>query len=241
MIRLEGIAASTGVAMGRAFLFTHKTVFSSPKESPDTERETLRFKRALEDSKKQIHKLLEETKKKVKQSAKIFDAHLLLLEDSVLTANIIEKIIVNKMVAEEAVKVIIKENMEIFSSMSNPIFQSKTVDIQDVGNRLLKNLSGEEPTSLKSLNEKAVLVANYLTPSDTIYLDKEKVLGFATDEGGLASHTAIIARERRIPAVVGLRVVTENVRAGDQLIIDGVKGLVIINPVEKVLKDYSDR
>ncbi|NLZ54826.1 MAG: phosphoenolpyruvate--protein phosphotransferase, partial [Thermoanaerobacteraceae bacterium] len=140
--------------------------------------------------------------------------------------------------ADNAVSQVVKNYVEVFSNMEDEYMKERAADIKDVGERIIKNLLGISTDSF-TLSEKVIIIARDLTPSDTAQMDKDKVLAFATDMGGRTSHTAIMARSLEIPAVVGLVDATVRVRDGDNVIVDGNKGIVYINPDESILKEYE--
>jgi phosphotransferase system enzyme I (PtsI) len=123
--------------------------------------------------------------------------------------------------------------------MDDEYLRERLMDIQDVGKRIIRNLLGKQKQGLLDLNEKVVIVATNLSPSDTALMHKDKVVGFATDMGGRTSHTAILARSLEIPAVVGLKILTPQVKNGDIIIIDGNNGVIIVNPGKSVIQKYE--
>lgn len=240
MTTLNGIAASPGIAIGKAFVYKKGEVMTRAHTITDIKEELERFKETLEISKRQLEKVKDKAAEEIGESeAQIFQAHLLILEDPALVTEVTKYIEEKKVNAEVAVQEFIKKYVAIFETMKDEYFKARAEDIQDVGNRILNNLSGITYDSLAKLRSKVIVVSKGLTPSDTAQMNKEMVLGFATDTGGLTSHTAIIARSLKIPAVVGLGNVTENVQYGDDVIIDGVNGIVIINPSKEILVQYK--
>ncbi|MCM8801355.1 MAG: phosphoenolpyruvate--protein phosphotransferase, partial [Candidatus Omnitrophica bacterium] len=134
---------------------------------------------------------------------------------------------------------VLKKYIEVFSKIEDEYLRERIADINDVGKRVLRNLMGGEKKTLSELKERVIVVAHDLSPSDTASMHKQSVCGFVTDIGGKTSHTAIMAKALEIPAVVGVEEATLRIRTGDKLIIDGAKGLVIVNPDEEVLKQYQ--
>lgn len=165
--------------------------------------------------------------------AKVFQAQRLILEDYAFLTEVKSKIQSEKINVEAALQEVVKKVVAMFEQQA---FSARIVaDIQDVGKRVLRNLLGVEQISLATLEEPVIVIARLLTPSDTAYMKREKILGFATDIGGVTSHVAIIAREYRIPAVVGLGDITQKVHSRDTVIIDGNNGIVIANPDEETI------
>jgi phosphotransferase system enzyme I (PtsI) len=239
MITLKGIAASPGVAIGKAIIYKKGEVMVQPHEITNFEEELERFRKAVEVSKKQLKEAQDKTAREIGESeAKIFQAQSLILEDPSLIREV-TKSIEEKVNAETAVRRFIEKYVAIFKTMENAYIKARAADIQDVGDRIVNNLLGISVNPLAGLQSKAIIITRDLSPSDTAQMNKELVLGFATDAGGLTSHTAIMARALGIPAVVGLGNVVENVKTGDDLIIDGTAGIVIINPTNEKIAQYE--
>jgi len=237
---LKGIPASPKIAIGRAFVYDREVKVERRKiGKAKAEKEINRFEEAVKKSEEQLADLEEKTAMEIgEKEAKIFQAHRLMLRDPALLKEIRENIATGEN-AEAAVQDAIKSFVSMFENMKDEYFRERAIDVQDVGERIIRNLVGRSTGTLADLREKVVLVAKTLTPSDTANMNKENVLGFATDKGGLTSHVAIISREYGIPAVVGLGKVTESVKPGDLIIVDGSDGVVVINPDEATLKKYE--
>lgn len=237
---LKGIPASPKIAIGRVFVYDGEVKVERRKISKaEVEKEINRFEDAVRKSKGQLARLEEKTTREIgEKEAKIFQAHMLMLEDPALLKEI-RKNIGSGENAEAAVQEAIKSFVSMFESMKEEYFRERAIDVQDVGERIIRNLTGRSLGTLADLRKKVVLVAETLTPSDTANMNKEYVLGFATDRGGLTSHVAIISREYGIPAVVGLGNITESVKPGDLIIVDGSDGVVVINPDEATLRKYE--
>ncbi len=236
---LKGIAASSGIAICKALVINEAEVAIEKRSGVDVEAELKGFYKALEDSKTEIKRLKEITLKKLGQGkAEIFEAHLMMLEDPELINGIEDKIKVEGFNAEYAVKITVDMFVAIFEGMANDYMRERAADIRDIGKRLIYNLLGLKLRTLSALEEDFIVVAKDLSPSDTVQMDHNRVLGFVTDIGGKTSHSAIMARSLEIPAVVGLGNITEVVKEADLLIIDGDAGTVIINPSEEQLKVY---
>lgn len=237
---LKGIPASPKIAIGRVFVYEREVKVERRKISKaEVEKEINRFEEAVKKSKEQLVRLEEKTAMEIgEKEAKIFQAHMLMLEDPALLKEI-RKNIESGENAEAAVQDAIKSFVSMFEGMKDEFFRERAIDVQDVGERIIRNLTGRSVVTLADLREKVVLVAETLTPSDTANMNKEYVLGFATDRGGMTSHVAIISREYGIPAVVGLGNVTEVVKPGDLAIVDGGRGVVIVNPDEGTVKRYE--
>ncbi len=240
---LSGLAASPGIAIGRAFVITqdHPPVPERTISDADIQNEINRFHEALEATRRQLLDIKENLKSKLtEQTSRIFDAHLLMLDDVVAVEQTETLIRQNKYCAEKAFASAINK---ITSSLKSPLkgnyLQERLDDIRDVERRVLANMLGSEDTSRISLDREAVIVAHDLTPSQTAQFDRRFILGCVTDVGGTTSHTAILSRSLEIPAVVGLERVTPLVSTGVEIILDGYAGRVIINPQPGTLERYK--
>jgi len=242
MIKLKGVVASGGIAIAKAFLLG-KEELSIPKRKifhEDVSREIYRLEEALIETRREISTL----QKKISEDlgfdhAKIFEAHLLILEDRVLIEDIIQQIKNKKVNAEFAFSQSIKKYIDTLLKINDEYLRERVVDIEDVARRVMRKFLKQEEKKIQDLKEKVIIVAHDLSPSQTATLPKENILGFITDVGGRTSHTAIIARSLGIPAVVGLEIATQNIAPDDKLIIDGIEGTVIARPTDKVLRDYQ--
>jgi len=243
--KLEGIAASPGIVIGRAYVVHSESfrVFPRTVSNEEVEREIERFRRAIEESKQEILVIKQKFEETAKDPdlAEIFDTHIHLHEDMVLTEETITRVREEKMNVEFIFSRTLEEIEKKFASLEDEYFRQRWHDIQNVGSRILRKLLQKEKQSLTRLNEKVIAICHDLTPADTASMDRENVLAFATDVGGRTSHTAIMAKALEIPAVVGLMNVTEHVRNDDVVIIDGLQGLLIVAPDEQTLNEYQIR
>jgi phosphotransferase system enzyme I (PtsI) len=240
---IQGIAASPGIAIGRVFVWDSEeySISKHTISSGKVADEIMRFEDALIKTRSEILDIQKKISKEMGfEHAEIFNAHLLVLEDRMLIEEVINKIKKEKVNVEHAFVRILKKYADIFSKMDDEYLRERLIDIQDVGKRIIRNLLGKQKQGLKELQEKVIVVATNLSPSDTALMHKEKVIGFATDMGGRTSHTAILARSSEIPAVVGLKTLTPKVNNGDVIIIDGNNGHVIINPNKQIIKKYQN-
>ena len=245
-IVLKGIGVSPGINIGRAYLIEGGSLETPAYCYLDTtyiSSEVKRFKNAVQESKDQLMKIRNRLLKdgKGKEHIRIVDAHLMMLEDKMLIDDTIKTIKKEKVNAEWAIKMVMKEIREFFDSIDDEYIRERGSDIDHICDRVLKNLMGKKHETISEIKEEVIIVAHDLAPTDTAQMVKDKVLGFLTDIGGKTSHTAIVARSLEIPAVVGLESITQKVNAGDTLILDGTSGMVIINPSQKVIKDYQKK
>lgn len=243
-IRLRGLGVSPGIDIGEVHL-TEKVVFTSRKEtisSQQVKEELQRLKNAIGRTNDQLVLIKEEIKKKIgEEHSFIFEAHLLILKDKSLLSSLEKIIKEEKSRAEWAISRVHDKYQELFESISDEYFRQRKFDVSDVLSRIHSNL---KPTELKKRddNSEKILVAHDLLPSEAaVSLSKGNVLAVALDMGGQTSHTAILARSLNIPAVMGLRNITQRVKNRDILIVDGTDGEVIINPPLAIRKEFASK
>ncbi|WP_195268271.1 phosphoenolpyruvate--protein phosphotransferase [Eubacterium sp. 1001713B170207_170306_E7] len=236
----EGIIASPGIAIAKAFVYDKVEVEVSEKKVDDPASEVARLQDALGKSKEQILKIKEKAARDLgEEEAEIFEAHAMVLDDPEFVDSITAEINTNGVNAEFAVKTVTDRFFEMFDMMDDPYFSARAADIRDVGTRVLNNVMGVENVDISSLDEDTIIVADDLAPSDTAQMDKARVKGFATNIGSRTSHTAIMARSLEIPAVLGLGDITTAVKNGDIVVVDGLKGQAVINPTDDELAAYQ--
>ena len=242
---LKGIGASPGIAIGKVFLIDRDHLELSHYNittNEEIEKETERFKGAIAESRAQLLKAKKDSnKKKFKEAQYIIDTHVLLLQDKVLMENTIKAIKHEKIDAARALKKTIDGLRKHLANINDEYMQERTSDIDYIEQRILRNLAGIKSDIITASKEKIIIVANDLSPADTVNLNVNEVLGFTLDCGGRTSHTAIIARALKIPAVVGLKDITSRVKTGDTIIIDGIHGVVIINPTPDKFLQYNQQ
>ena len=241
-IILEGIAASPGVAHGTALLYLQKELdvpsYDLPPEAIDSEIE--RFDQAILQTREEITAVRHKVAASLGEGeARIFDAHLMVLEDSALLDEVNSELRSTNKNVESCYHQISQRYISFFSSMEDEYLKERVTDIQDVSRRLLQNLIGMNKSNLGELAAHSIIVSEDITPSDTADMDRSKLLGFITDAGGQTSHSVIMARSMRIPAVVGLHNATKTIQSGDQILVDGYDGIVVINPSEERLFKYG--
>ena len=175
---------------------------------------------------------------KHKEAYYIIDAQILILEDRLLIENIITTIKEKKIDAASAVKDATRGLSKIFDNLGDEYLKERKTDIDYIAERIVANILGRKQQDTLTIKEKSIIVAHSLSPADTASLDVGVVMGFVTNVGGKTSHTAIMARALKIPSVVGLKRVTEVIKSGDTIIVDGILGAVIIRPTAKTLQKY---
>lgn len=241
MFQLKGIAAASGISIASAYKIG-KEEFIIPKElirQEDIPVQIQIFEEALIKTRKEIIDLQKRISTEMGQEeAQIFDAHLLVLEDRMLIEEVISRLKRDQLSVAYIFSEVLKKYIDVFSNIEDEYLKERVADINDVGKRILRNLLGKEKRLLDDLKEKVIIVAHDLSPSDTAAMHKKNVCGFITDIGGKTSHTAIMAKSLEIPAVVGVQDVTNKIKAGDILIVDGSMGVVIVNPDEATLNNY---
>lgn len=240
----KGIAASSGIAIGKAYKYTNQKITVEKRRIQDCEieMELDKFNSAVTEYRQQLCKIREKTEKELgKKEAEIFDAHLMILEDPLLKENVENKIKDDKNTAQKAVDSTTKEFVKIFKELDDEYLRERFADIEDVGKGIIKNILNIKDLSLENINEEIIIISEDLTPSDTARMPKDKVLGFALDTGGKTSHISIMANSLEIPAVVGAKGLSEYVNNNDIIIIDGNKGIVFVNPSEDKLRDYKEQ
>ncbi|MBE6056267.1 phosphoenolpyruvate--protein phosphotransferase [Clostridium sp.] len=236
----KGIAASKGYAIGKIFIKEDINIEVVEKSIDDIEKEKERFKSALSNTREQLERIKEKAQKEVgAEKAAVFDSHIMLLDDPEFAGAVEMNIESNKVNSEKALQEVIDMYSSIFASMEDEYMRERGADIKDVGKRIMLNLMEKSANSMDDLDKDTIIVAQDLTPSDTAQLDKDKVIAFLTNIGGRTSHSAIMARTLEIPAIVGMQDITESVKNDDVAIVDGIKGIVIINPDKETIEKYE--
>jgi phosphoenolpyruvate-protein phosphotransferase (PTS system enzyme I) len=239
-IVLRGIAASPGIGIGKAFILKEEALSYVYRrvQRDEVRKEIARFKAAVAKTRTEINQTRDKVLKVLgKSHAALIDVHLLILEDPMFKD--IEKKIVQESVNAEAALVGVLDHVgRTFDQLGDEFFRQRKDDVMDVGKHVMRHLLGRQGAQLSNLKERSIIIAHDLAPSDTLTMREEFVEAFATDIGGRTSHTAILAQGLEIPAVVAMREITEHVKPGDLLIIDGNEGLVIINPTLTQLENY---
>ncbi len=239
----KGIGVSPGVVISTAIVLDAEDLLIPKRHVEDAliAREIDRFEHALKQSTAELAQLRDSvTNLHGKEIGGIFDFHLGILHDKAMIKQIIGEIKSQQTTAEYAVSVVMRRYAATFASMTDRYFSERVKDIYDIERRVLKNLIGQKHEDLGHLTSDVVVIAHDLLPSQTAALNKLHVKGFATDVGGRTSHTAIVARAMGIPAVVGLGNLTSEVSGGDIVIIDGERGVVIVNPDPDQLVEYRE-
>lgn len=237
---IKGIAASKGYAIGQVFLQKHEEIIITDEKVSDVSAEKERLQVSLDASREQLEKIKAKAMVEMgAEKAEVFEAHITLLDDPEFTGAMAMEIENNSLNAMKAVETVTNTFVSIFESMDDAYMRERAADIKDVSKRIIANLAGKGGDAFAITENNTIVVAHDLTPSDTAQLDRSKVVAFLTNIGGRTSHSAIMARTLEIPAVVGLKDITEVAKTGDMVIVDGIEGIAIVNPDEATIKEYT--
>jgi len=239
---MAGTPASPGISIGPAFLLNVEEIRVRKKElagEEEVEFELKRFHGALESTRRELESISQQVSDII-EGQQLIEVHILLLNDPSMISDVEERIRNEKVSAEYAVSRVLYDVLERFRSMKDPYLRNRSVDVRDVGRRVMANLLGTESEALRNIRNPVILVSRDLDPSQTAGLSRKQLLGIVTDLGGSTSHTAILARSMGIPAVVGLGDVAESAVPGQTVILDGVHGHVILDPDQDELEYYSE-
>ena len=242
MKKLHGVAASRGICIGPIFKFIRAELKIENSKCEDPQKEIIRFHTAIKEAGNQITKIYEKAlKESSKNDASIFEAHKMILDDPEFVGAVETKINAEHVNAETAVNGASQMFSATMAAMKDEYFKARATDILDVGNRVLRILLGIAESPTVNLKTASVIVADDLTPSDTILLDKTLVLGFCTAQGSATSHTAILARGLGLPAVAGAGKEILAQDNGERMIVDGTHGIAIIDPDDATAQDFDRR
>ncbi|KLU71695.1 MAG: hypothetical protein RHS_2409 [Robinsoniella sp. RHS] len=230
MLKLSGKSVYKGIVMGPVVVFKNSDHQVKRKKIENAELEIERVETALEAAKEQLQKLYDKAVKEVGEaSAAIFEVHQMMLEDEDYLDSIHNSIRTEMINAEYAVAVTGDNFSAMFANMDDDYMKARAADIKDISNRLVQNLEGKDGLDLSTM-EAAIIVADDLSPSETVQMDKDKILAFVTVHGSTNSHTAILARMMNIPALIGVPVNLEEIQSGMEAVVDGFTGEVIFEP-----------
>lgn len=236
---IQGIGASDGISIGKIYKYNQVEIVIEKKAISDTDKEVESFKTAISKSEVELKEIQDKIAQNVnEETAAIFGAHIEILNDPELSSAVIAKIIDEYVNADYALKVIGDSFVAIFEAMDNEYFRERAADIKDVVKRVLTHIQQLEVSNLSEISEEVIVLAKDLTPSDTAQLNKALVKGFITDIGGRTSHSAIMARTLEIPAVVGTKDAFNQLETGDNVILNGSTGEIILNPTQEETKSY---
>ena len=241
--RFEGAGVSPGIARGKVYIVREESeeVVRYRIASSQIGDEISRFETALIQTRMQILEMQQRIAESIgAKDAAIFDAHLLVVEDRTLIDEVLRKLETDLCNVESIFQEVATRYAETLNKIDDPYLRERALDIQDVTKRVIRNLQGKAPKTFLSLTEPHILIAHNLTPSDTATINRSNVLGIATDVGSRTSHTAILARSLSIPAIVGLHDITAKLETGQEVLLDGNDGCLIVNPSPETLACYTD-
>jgi phosphoenolpyruvate-protein phosphotransferase (PTS system enzyme I) len=242
-IWFEGAGVSPGTAHGKVHVVRDDLddvarYRIAPSQIPD---EIGRFEAALIQTRMQILEMQQRIAESIgAKDAAIFDAHLLVVEDRTLIDEVLRKLETDLCNVEWVFQEVATHYAETLTKIDDPYLRERALDIQDVTKRVIRNLQGKAPKTFLGLSEPHILIAHNLTPSDTASMNRERVLGIATDLGSRTSHTAIMARSLNIPAIVGLHDITAKLETGQNVLLDGTDGLLVVDPTPETLAQYAE-
>jgi len=242
-IILKGISGSPGICIGKAYLVDKEGVdviekYTIPPEN--IRQETNRFKTAVTKARNELEDIIKDVPEELRHHAAILETHLLLHKDKMFYGKIIDMIKAERINAEWALKETTAQTKSMFNSIPDPYLKSRAADIEHVSERIMRNLVGIKDVNIASIDKRVILVAHDLSPAQTSQIQLEKIMGFITDRGGRASHTSIIARTLELPAVLGLDNATRIIKTDSIIVVDGAKGIVIVNPEDETLIRYEE-
>jgi phosphotransferase system enzyme I (PtsI) len=241
-LEISGIAASPGLAIGKAYIIKKDEIVSTGillKEESDVLKEIEKFGKAVHASVEELETIKNnEALKRTNEEIEILETHIEFLTDPQIRDDVFEKIKWDKKNASDAVIEVIQNAVIVFKTMEDKYMNDRAADIQDIGDRILKNLNQSENKRQQNFGPNTILFAEDISPSDAITIDMSCVVGFATRVGGKTSHTAILAKSKNIPAVLGCGNILNEVEDNDLIILNGSDGKVIINPDEVCLEAY---
>lgn len=241
---LTGLGVSPGIAIGELFLLNRarQPGVTHAITADEVDREVELFQEAVRLSVEQLREAKDKIiDKRMHEHLFIIDAHLLILADQMFTGDT-EALIRNDLIsAESALHQTLEKFQAVFDSIDDEYLRDRKADLNSVGDRLLRNLRGENVPCVRGIEKKTILGAHELSPAITMQIDREKVVGLVSDLGGRSSHTAILARSFGIPAVFGLENFSSFSSNGVPVIVDGTDGVVVVNPSNKVFKEYLEK
>jgi phosphotransferase system enzyme I (PtsI) len=239
--RFMGVAASPGISIGYAHLIikTRPTLSGILIDVQSIPIELEKFEDAIRKSMGQLERLKDKAKSNLEE-VDILESHIELLQDPQINDEVTTHITEERNNALDAVTLVVNKMVQLFEGLDDAYLRARSADIRDIGGRIVENLQGNHKV-ITPLGPNSIVLAKELSPSDTIAMDLEKVLGFATETGGAVSHTAILAKSNNVPAVLGCGELLETVIHGDHIIVDGIQGIVIVNPDENIKEEYRQK
>jgi phosphotransferase system enzyme I (PtsI) len=240
---INGIAASPGIAIGNAYVLKRNKIASTGvpvQNESDIAQEIKKFAQAVQASVDDIDAVKNDPSLTLNgDEADVLEAHIELLTDPQLHDDVLEKIRIEKKNAVDAVSEVVDKFIAVFKGMNDAYMSDRAADVQDIGNRILGHLHHSTENVPRHFKFNTILIADEISPSDAITLDMTRVIAFATRVGGKTSHTAILAKSKNLPAVLGCGNVLDQIQNDDVIIVDGTNGIVIVNPEKKCFEEYA--
>lgn len=240
---LSGISVATGIAIGKAFFVNRNHKAHLPRQTVAADvvpEEISRLKEAFAQVEAELSAIREQVPAELKEYGVLIDTHILMLKDPKLAGTAEEYITTLGLNAAWALEKAVSDQEAAFRAIDDPYIRERMQDVRVVADKVLAKLIGRE-TDLDAISGRAIIMAHDLTPADTVELQVDKIMGFATVRGGKTSHTGIMARSLGIPALVGVDKLEDHVSDGDLLVLDGLAGKIVVNPTEDELTDYNER
>src|SRR5215212_5879415 len=240
----KGIGVSPGIAIGRTVIVEKRVaqVYRVPIPEIDVPGEVTRFLESLEKTRDELLELKAKVSRSMgEEYASIFEAHAMIVGDASFQDKVVQKIENELVNAEWALAEVQEELQARFASFDDTYLRERVADVKDVAERVLVNLQGVAHHDLSEIEHDVIIIADDLTPSDTIHFNRRPIVGFATEVGGRTSHTSIIAKSLFIPAVIGVPRLTKIVDNDELVIVDGYEGTIVINPTKAMVEEYRSR
>lgn len=240
---LKGNPVSRGIALGKVYIYkafkadVHESYFEAGKEDDFYTK----YQDAVKTAEKELNSIITSMTEESPEKAKIFTAHVEILMDEEVEEGVKEMIYESRTMPDYAVDEVYTDFANLLEKAKDPLIAARAADLRDVRNRVLRILKGEKESNLSSLRESVIVVAHDLLPSDTATMDRNRVMGIITEVGGATSHTAIIARSYKIPALLGVADATAIVSNGDNVIMDALAGKVLLDPEKETIKEYQEK
>src|SRR5215210_486286 len=240
----KGFGVSPGIAIGRAVIIEKRvaSVYRVPIRDEEVSGEVTRFMESLEATRVALLELKQKVSRSMgEEFASIFEAHAMILSDPSFADKVIQKIESEGVNAEWALSEVQEEYQARFQSFEDEYLRERMADVKDVAERVLTHLSGIAHHDLSEIRHDVIIVADDLTPSDTIHFNRRPIVGFATEAGGRTSHTSIIAKSLFMPAVIGVPRLTKMIDNDELVIVDGYEGTIVVNPTKAMIEEYKSR
>jgi len=240
--RFQGVPVAQGIAHLPALVYytEDEEILSREISEEELSGEIARFESALISTRVELLEIQRRIVTAIgAEDASIFDAHLLVVEDRTLIDEVLRGLERDRLNVEYVFQQVVQKYCQTLESIEDPYLRERVIDIQDVARRVIRNLLGKAPLNPAAHAQPHIVVAHNLSPSDTAQFDRSLVHGFVTEIGSKTSHTAILARSLEIPAIVGMQGITQQIRIGDDILIDGYAGLLILNPSHETLVEYG--